>query len=315
MLLLYRGESFDPDFFYHAGIDIDHAFFVSSGAKRAVLVPKMNEGIAKARFRGKVVAYDDPLKSLSKLIKGKTALCDASSMSMRMGKRLGKICRLKDYSVELLQERARKKPAEVSDIRKAVRLTKEILDSLDLKGARTELDLQRQLMVKTAEMGLEQAFEPIVATDISSSYPHYQATDKKLGSLVLVDYGVRWNHYCSDLTRVFILDNDRKKKEEYENLQGICHGIVDELPALEKGRDVAALSAKLIKRAGFPELIHSIGHGVGLEIHEFPRLGMKSDDPVADSVIAIEPAFYYPKKYGMRFEETIWFDGTRARIL
>ncbi len=315
MLLLYRGESFDPDFFYHSGTDIDHAFFVSSGAKRTLLVPKMNEGIAKATFRGNVVAYDDPLKALGRLLRGKPVLCDASSMSLRMGKRLGKICRLKDHSVELLQERARKKPAEVSDIRKAVRLTKEILDSLDIKGARTELDLQKQLMVKTAEMGLEQAFEPIVATGIGSSYPHYRAGNKKLGSLVLVDYGVRWNHYCSDLTRVFILGNDRKKKEEYERLQGICQGIVDELPDLRTGRDVAALSAKLIEKAGFPELIHSIGHGVGLEIHEFPRLGMKSDDLIARSAIAIEPAFYYRNRYGMRYEETVWFDGKRARIL
>src|SRR5512143_787616 len=104
MLLLYRGESFDPDFFYHAGMDIDHAFLLVSGRKKTVLVPKMNEGIARARFRGKVVAYDDPLKALSKLIKGKSVLCDASSLSLRMGKRLGKICRLKDHSVELLQE-------------------------------------------------------------------------------------------------------------------------------------------------------------------------------------------------------------------
>ncbi len=315
MLLLYRGESFDANFFYHSGVDIDHSFLLSSGGRKTLLVPKMNEGAARAAFRGRVAVYEDPLKEIRRAARGGTVLCDASSISLRLGRKLGKVCRLKDHSAELLAMRAVKKPSEVADIRKAVRLTKEILDSLDLKAARTELDLQKQLMVMTAERGLEQAFDPIVSTDIGSSYPHYSATGRKLGSLVLVDFGVRWNHYCADLTRVFILDNDRRKKEQYEALKGICDGIVDELPSLRKGGDVAALSAKLIKKAGFPELIHAIGHGVGLDIHEFPRLGMKSGDKIAKSAIAIEPAFYLPKRYGMRYEETVWFDGKKARIL
>ncbi len=314
MLLLYRGESFDANFFYHSGVDIDHSFFLSDGG-RTLLVPKMNEGAARAGFRGRVRVYEDPLKEIRKLARGRRVLCDEASMSMRLGRKLGRACRLKDHSLELLAMRAEKSASEVADVRKAVRLTKEILDSLDLKAARTELDLQKQLMVLTAERGLEKAFDPIVASGPASAYPHYSAGRRRLSGLVLVDYGVRWNHYCSDLTRVFILDGDAKKKKQYEALQGICHAIADELPDLKRGKDVAALSASLLEKAGLPPLIHSIGHGVGLDIHEFPRLGLKSKDPIAKSVLAIEPAFYHPKRYGMRFEETIWFDGKRAKIL
>jgi Xaa-Pro aminopeptidase len=315
MILLYRGESFDANFFYHSGVDIDHSFFLQSGRSRTLLVPKMNEGLARAGFRGRVVAYDDPFKSLKKLLGGRTVFCDSSSISLRMGTRLGGMCKLEDHSLELMRMRAKKKPAEVGEIRKAVRTTKEILSSLDFRSARTELDLQNQLLVLSAEKGVEQAFDPIVASGPGTSFPHYRAGRRRLGPLVLIDFGVRWNHYCSDLTRMFILDGDRKKKEQYESLRGICHSIVDELPALGSGKEVAELSARLIARAGFPKLIHAIGHGVGLDIHEYPTLGARSAEPVHGSVLAIEPAFYFSGRYGMRFEETVWAGGKKARIL
>ncbi len=315
MMLLYRGESFDANFFYHSGVDIDHSFFLADGGRKKLFTPKMNEGAARAAFKGRVVTYTDPMEALAPYIKRKTVLCDGASMSLRMSGRFSKICRSKDHSLELLKMRERKKPGEVNDIRKAVRETKEIFHALDLRKAKTELGLQKQIMVETAERGLEQAFDPIVATDLSTSYPHYKANNKKLGSLVLVDYGVRWNHYCADLTRCFILDGDRKKKAEYEKLENICHAITDELPELQKGKDVAKSAEAFIAEAGFPKMIHSIGHGVGLDIHEFPRLGMKSEDTIAGTALAIEPAFYYPKKYGMRYEETVWFNGKKARIL
>jgi len=315
MLLLYRGENFDPNFYYHSGVDIDHSFLLSSGKKRILLTSKMNESLARSSFRGKVLVYTDAFELIKKLAGRKKVSADMLSLSARMAKRLGKVCHLKDASMELLSERARKKPEEVSCIRKAVRHTREVFDSLDFKKAKTELDLKKQILLATLEKGLEQAFEPIVATDRNSSFPHYRASNKKLGSLVLVDYGVKYEHYCSDLTRCFILGRDKRKESEYERLQDVCNSIVDALPELKKGKDVAKFAGKAIARQKFSEMIHSIGHGVGLEIHENPRLGAKSDDKIAGTVLAIEPAFYFPNKYGMRYEETVWFDGKRARIL
>jgi Xaa-Pro aminopeptidase len=161
---------------------------------------------------------------------------------------------------------------------------------------------------------LETAFDPIVATDRNTSYPHYRGGAKRLGSLVLVDYGVKSGHYCSDVTRCFILDGDGKKKAQYERLQDICWFIADSLPNLNKGKEVAELANDLMAKGGFPKLIHSIGHGVGLEIHESPSLGQKSDDALAGATMAIEPAFYL-SGYGMRYEETVYNAGKKAKIL
>jgi Xaa-Pro aminopeptidase len=322
MLLLYRGDQFNSNFYYHSGVDIDHSFLLLDGIgnqKKILFVPKLNESIARAAqsdssFRGRVCVYTDPIETLSKFIRGKKVIFDAGSMSARLASKLGKICKLQDHSEALLKMRAVKRDDEVACVRKAVKYTKQIFDSLDLKTAKTELDLQKQLLLATIELGLESAFEPIVSSGKNTAYPHYRAGNKKLQSVVMVDYGVRYKHYCADLTRCFILDGDKKKKEQYERLQDICYFLADSLPNLERGKDVAKLGADLIDKAGFPKMIHSIGHGVGLDVHEFPSLKIKSEDALSGATLAIEPAFYL-KNYGMRFEETIYFDGKRTRIL
>ncbi len=308
MLLLYRGETFDSNFFYHSGVDLDHGFLFPE--KNLLFVPKMNEQIARKSFRGKVRTYST-FKDIEEFIKGKKVEADLASLSARLANRLKKSCALRDATVELRRKRAVKKSHEVSKIRKAAKLTRELIASLDF-SVKTELDLEKQIKLRTIELGLEPAFDPIIASGPSTAFPHYRAGRKKLQSHILIDYGLRVDHYCSDITRCIILD--RKRKSEYEKLENICHTIIDELPELRTGSAVAKFSEKLIKKEGFPHLIHSIGHGVGLEVHELPSLGMKSRDRIKGATLAIEPAFYY-EKYGMRFEETVYFDGKKAKIL
>jgi Xaa-Pro aminopeptidase len=314
MLLLYRGEDFNANFFHAGGVDIDHSFLLIGGGRKTILVSKMNEAIARAQFRGRVIVYSDAMKSLSKSLRGRTVNFDASSISCRMASHIKKFCKLSDYSQELLRARSLKTRAEAALVRRAVKETKDIFDSLDFKAAKTENGLHKQLLLLTLERGLEPAFTPIVSSGANTAYPHYTASSKKLGPLIMIDYGVRYKHYCADITRCFIRDNDLKKKEQYERLQDICYFMADALPGLECGKDAAILAQELITQAGFPKMPHAIGHGVGLDIHEFPRLGLKSDDRIAGATLAIEPAFYL-KRYGMRFEETVWFDGRKVRIL
>jgi len=313
MLLLNRGERFDANFYYQSGVDIDHAFFLG-GRKRELFVPKMNEALAKETFHGRVVGCSDVLAELKKRLKGRTVSYDATSLTAGWAMRLRPFCRLNDRANVLLTARMKKKGGEVAKISRAARHTKEIIHSLDFKKAKTEFDVKKQLLVATAELGLEPAFEPIVSTDRTTSFPHYRAGNRKIGSLVLIDYGVKYEHYRADISRCVVLDGDRKKKGEYEKLRNVCHTIIDSLHTLNTGRDVSLLSAKLMKKAGFPDMIHSIGHGVGLDIHELPHLNAKSKDKIAGSTMAIEPAFYL-KTYGMRHEETVYFDGKKARIL
>ncbi|MFH1785569.1 MAG: M24 family metallopeptidase [Candidatus Micrarchaeota archaeon] len=314
MLLLYRGEHFDANFFYHSGIDIDHSFLLISGKNKTLIVPELNESLARSKFQGNVSVYQNPIKELQKKLNNRKVEVDGANLSLRLAKKLKTFCRLDDVTIQLLEKRARKKPGEIRKIAKAVRYTKEIFEDLDFKKAKTENELRKQLLMKTMELGLEPAFEPIVSTDKNTSYPHTQATNKKIGSLVMVDYGVRYQHYCSDVTRCFILDGDKKKKEQYDKLRHICHFVIDSLPEFEYGNEVDSLAQDLLEKSGFPKMPHSSGHGLGLDIHELPKLSKKSTNKIAGSAIAVEPSFYL-KNYGMRFEETVDYTGKRPRIL
>lgn len=307
MLLLYRGENFDPNFYYYSGFDIDNCFLFPQS--KTLFVPKLNEQLAKKHFLGKVNVYSN-FKDIEKFVYGETIEVDFSSITARLAYRLKKICKINDCSNFLSQKRGIKNSNEVSKIKKAANLTKKLIESLDF-SQKTELDIEKQIKIKTIELGLEAAFSPIVATNKSTSFPHYKAGKRKLSSHVLIDYGLKFGHYCSDISRCHIFD--KTKTSLYEKLKGICYEIIDELPNMEIGADVSDFSSVLLKKSGFPPLIHSIGHGVGLEVHEFPSLGPKSKDKIKGTVMAIEPAFY--NKFGMRYEETVYFDGKKAKVL
>lgn len=311
--ILYRGDQFNSNFQYFSGCDIDHSLFLEKAGKKYLFVPKMNAEIARKEFNGTIIAYTDLLKELKPFLRGKTGF-DARSMPAGIYLKLRKLCSLADISEQLLLARMKKTKKEVDCVRKAAEISRKIFNELDFSQLKTELDVKRYLLASTIEQGVESAFDPIVATDKNASFPHYTPGNVKLGNLVLIDYAVKYKHYCSDLTRCFFLKKDRKKEKAYATVEQIFHEIIDELPDLRTGKQVALLSEKLFKKHGMPPLIHAIGHGVGLDVHEFPRLSRKFNDNLKNSIIALEPAAYF-KDFGVRFEETIYFDGRKARIL
>jgi Xaa-Pro aminopeptidase len=314
MLLLYRGENFSANFFYHSGLDIDHTFYVEDGRKKMLVVPFMHKRMAEEMFDGEVIAAKEQLAEVCRLARGRLVSTDLRGMSAYTYKKLAGNCRLRDVSAELYEKRAKKRPAEVAKIAAAVKATKKIFAGLDFSGMKTEADVKKYLLRETLEQGLGPAFEPIVASDRNSAFPHYTECRAKLGKIVLVDYGVRVSYYCADLTRVFFLSPDRKAEEQYGTLKTVFREIINELPRLKRGEEVAKFSAKLFREYKLPPLIHSIGHGLGLDVHEYPRLNAKYKDRIAGCAMAIEPAAYY-RDYGLRYEETVFFDGRRVKVL
>ena len=318
-ILLYRGEQFNANFYYFSKCDIDHAFLLIEETSKTLLVPKLNEALAQEQFDGKVIVYENALETIKKRLmsSGPTIYIDGSATSMRLFEKLREFCRPKDISEELNAIRAVKNDEEIAKIEKAAKITKEIFDSIDFAKMRTENDVKKFLLIETLERGVEPAFEPIVATDRNSSFPHYRSGDVKLGDSLLIDYAVKYAHYCADLTRCFFLNNsieNKKREENYNSLIEIAKKIVTNLKNFKTGKDVALYSEKLIKEYKLPKLIHAIGHGIGLEVHESPKLGKKSKDKIAKRALAIEPAVYF-KDCGLRYEDDIYFDGKIARIL
>jgi len=313
-ILLYRGEGFNPNFYYFSGLDVSNSFLLMQDGRKKLLVSPLEEPGARRATKNGIVVLDDFYPYLKKGLKGKKVRIDGSRLPARIYEKLHKFCKPVDASVEFYTKRMVKRKDEVAKIGKAAAATRKIIDSLELSKSMTENDVKKQILIKTIEAGLEPAFEPIVAGGPNTAVPHHSCTDRKIGGFVLVDYGVKMGNYCSDTTRCFALGKAEKKIGLYEKIQDIFHKVVDEIPEMKNSGEAGRLYERLTKSAGLPKPVHSVGHGVGLDVHEFPRFGRKYSDSLKGAVFTIEPGAYL-RGYGARFEETVYYDGRKVRIL
>jgi Xaa-Pro aminopeptidase len=177
-------------------------------------------------------------------------------------------------------------------------------------AGRTERDVARATEARIRELGAEPSFPPIVAAGENGALPHAEPGEREIGrgELVVFDMGAQLDGYCSDGTRTFATG---EPGEEARRVYGIV--LEAQLAALEaieagvKGEDVDAVARKAIDAAGYGEHFgHGLGHGVGLEVHEAPRLSLRSDDVLAaGEVVTVEPGIYLPGRLGVRIEDLV----------
>jgi Xaa-Pro aminopeptidase len=164
------------------------------------------------------------------------------------------------------------------------------------------------------------AFPPIVASGPNSALPHAHPGSRTVarGDFLKMDFGARVGGYCSDMTRTVVIGSASARQREIyaavlaANLAGIA--AVD--PG-RRGRDIDAAARDVIVAAGFAENFgHGLGHGVGLEVHEQPGLGARSEGLVPlGSVVTIEPGIYIPGFGGVRIEDLVVVEESGARVL
>lgn len=164
------------------------------------------------------------------------------------------------------------------------------------------------------------SFDTIVASGPRSSLPHGRATSRLLPrrGFVTLDFGVILNGYCSDMTRTFFLGKaTRRERFAYDSVREAQRAAVESVrPGVTCGQvDEAARS--VLRKAGLADFFtHSTGHGVGLEIHEAPRLAAAEQQRlVSGMVITIEPGVYLPGRFGVRIEDMVAITGDGARVL
>lgn len=178
---------------------------------------------------------------------------------------------------------------------------------------------------------LDISFEPIVAINENAAKPHALPTNKKLklNDLLLVDAGVKYKRYCSDRTCTSVVNFEKfsfKREQKFKNKkhQKVYDIVLKaQLNAIEKARVgmkasvVDKLTRDIIEKAGFGKyFVHSTGHGVGLDIHEYPVINSKSDVIIEDNMVfTIEPGIYLANEFGVRIEDTIVMQNGKAVIL
>ena len=216
-----------------------------------------------------------------------------------------------------------KEPEEIDNIKKAVSLTDEVIGYAEtiMSSTMTEKQLSWELEKYLRNNGSESMpFEIIVASGANSALPHARPTDNKINPDVplLIDIGAKINGYCSDMSRTFIPGKpDETFKKVYDIVLAAQLTAFNLLRPGMTGLQADSIARTVIKESGYSDYFgHGLGHGLGLIVHELPRLGQNSKDILQDNMVfTIEPGVYIPEWGGIRIEDTVVMENGKIRSL
>ncbi len=219
--------------------------------------------------------------------------------------------------------RAIKDASEIARIVSAQAITDDGFDHIlgFISPGMTETQIALELEFHMRARGSEGvAFAPIVASGPNSARPHAHPGSRQVqqGDFLKMDFGARVGGYCSDMTRTVVIGSaSDRHREIYEAvLAANLAGIEAVRPGLP-GKEVDGAARAVIEARGFAENFkHGLGHGVGLEVHELPGLGARSEPALAvGNVVTVEPGVYVPGFGGVRIEDLVVVEEAGARVL
>ena len=220
--------------------------------------------------------------------------------------------------------RMRKSPEEVAAIRAAAALAEEALAELlpTVRVGEDEFAVAARLEAGLRRRGSEwHPFPTIVASGPRSALPHARTSARTIGAgeFLLIDFGAQVAGYCSDITRTYVVGGaaDDRQRAVYEAVAEAAARARDGVRSGMTGREADALARRPLTERGWGEAFgHSLGHGLGLEVHEAPRLSPTAEAPLPDgAVVTIEPGVYLPGWGGVRIEDDVVLGPDRAECL
>lgn len=208
---------------------------------------------------------------------------------------------------------AEKSDAEIARITRAQRLTEAVFaDVLEwIRPGLSEKEVAAEIVYRHLKMGADgMSFDPVVAFGPNSALPHVRPSDRVLesGDVVLLDIGCFVDGYASDMTRTFAVGQpDDEVRKVYEIVLEAQRRAIDRARSGMPSNELDSVAREVIREAGYGDAFtHSLGHGVGLQIHEWPRVSYSSEDPLPDRcVVSIEPGIYLPGRFGIRIEDLV----------
>ena len=211
-------------------------------------------------------------------------------------------------------------------IRNAVSITEKAIKDLVtmISIGVSEKELAGKLMELAMQYGADGiAFSPIVAIGKNTSKPHHvpQNTRFEGREPILIDFGVRFRGYVSDITRMIIpkeLESTYSQVVSFaEELSEFIDIAVSEIKPNVKANYIDSIVRDKLKERGLATyFIHGLGHGIGVEVHEAPRISPISTDEIfVGDVLTIEPGIYIHNKFGVRIEEDVYIDNTGSKVL
>ncbi len=329
--------------YYECGFSCDNVIFISLGSEKFFLTDARY--ILEAKEYAKdcsIIEANDLLATAKALLKDskiKKLTFDPNDFTYHAYLKLSS-----ELDIEFIEElnfsklkRVIKSDDEIAILSKAAILGREGFKNLAKYIRKNGFEQKEQFLnFKAIEKMSQQgkyalSFEPIVAINENAAKPHALPTKKrlKLNDLLLVDAGIKYKRYCSDRTCTSHVDfenfsfkreqkfKNKKHQKIYDLVLKAQQTAIKHAKVGMKASQIDSLTRDIITKAGYGKyFVHSTGHGVGLDIHEFPVISAKSDTIIEENMVfTIEPGIYLPNEFGVRIEDTVAMIDGKAIIL
>ena len=329
--------------YYECGYSCDNVIFLQLGNDKIFITDARYTIEAKAATKGTLVIQssniiEETIKILNKN-KVKKIIYDANDFSYALYLKIASKVKTEFKNKEKFSQLKRmiKSDEEILLLKKAAKIGLEgftqLAKYIRSKGENKD---ERALYFKAYEKMTQKAlyntsFAPIIGINANAAKPHALPTKTKLqkGDLLLVDAGIKYKRYCSDRTSTSHVDFENfnfgrdqkftKKKHQkiYDIVLKAQRNAISKIRVGDKASDVDNYTRSVITKAGYgKQYIHSTGHGVGLDIHEFPFIHGSSEIIIEENMVfTIEPGIYFPGEFGVRIEDTVCIENGRAVII
>jgi Xaa-Pro aminopeptidase len=326
-----HASTLDPNLYYFSGVRflIHAGLLIPVDADPVLIVAKGDYERAKRKTSINVVKTENLLSDLPASFKGlkikKVGVC-GRFFSLEMIKTIRKV-KIENIDETLYALRMIKDSEEIKKIAKAARITKKSIEEIfdTIKPGMREREIEAKLEFIMKNIGAEAtSFPSIVLSGKRTCDPHGLTSNRKIkkGDLLLIDCGAKYAGYCSDITRVVVVDDgfNKQQREIYQIVKEAQREAINKIKPGITNFEVDKVARDVIKEYGY-DMPHGTGHGFGLEIHEEPRIsykgykGCKRIVLKENMVFTIEPAIYLENKFGIRIEDDVLVTGSGYKIL
>ena len=287
-----------------------------------IISPELEMGRAKDESTGCEVVKSErgkgSLATLVKMLKGRKVCTDSDSYNMVESLKRSSLPEVKSSTDPFYRAREIKDVEEIVILKKASSILDEMYEMCvdEMMIGQSEAQLQTILMQYAMERGMfatgyKSTLNPlIIAGGPNGSLPHAQVTDRKFksGDMIVVDLTLRYKGYVSDATRTFGLGSiSTEAKKVYEIVRQSQEAGLKAVRQNMSCKSVDDACRQVIEKKKYGKyFIHSTGHGIGLEVHEFPNLGPSSKAVLLKNMaVTVEPGIYIPRKFGVRIEDSV----------
>lgn len=258
---------------------------------------------------------DDFFQTLVPFLKREKRVCvELDGLTLTDCRRIHKVFPRKRIMKERMMDEMRKRKdfLQIQKIKEACRLTEKIMKEVlpYIRAGAEEAEIAAELEYRARREGARMAFPPIVLSGERTAFAHASPSPRKFmeEDLVLLDFGVKKDGYCSDVTRTYALgDINKERRKLLDAVKELYSHAIHLIREGEKIKDIVSLNIKEVEKRGFLHaLCHRLGHGVGVHVHEPPSLCIKSEDKFCEGMVfTIEPGLYEERVGGARMEDVV----------